>query len=556
MRRVPPRSFPGVFIEEQPAGVHPIPGVPTSIAAFVGRTRRGPVESPVAVTSFTDFETQFGPVWKESALGFGVRDFFLNGGSEALIVRLRRSDGGPLRKTDFIGAIKERASKGLYALNKADLFNLLCIPGYKNTGLGFDVDKEVISAAAMYCEARRALLLVDPPATWRTKEDAKAGIALGVGTTSKNAALFFPRLRQLNPDRKNQKEDFGPAGAVAGVFARTDAQRGVWKAPAGLEATLIGVPELAVRLTDAEAGELNLLAVNSLRDLPGAGKVVWGARTLAGSDEAASEWKYIPVRRTALFIEESLYRGTKWVVFEPNDEPLWSQIRLNVGAFLNELFRNGAFQGRTPRDSYFVKCDNQTTTQDDVNRGLVNIVVGFAPLKPAEFVVIKIQQMAGRIETWLHKIASPHHPRGKNVAGRGISALFVGKSGTGKRMAAEVLASDLQLDLYRVDLASVVSKFVGETEKKLDRIFDNAAKTGAILFFDEADALFGRRAEVSESHDRFANPKLDYLLERMEQYRGLAILATDHKSTLDSAFSRRLRFVVAFPLRSCRNYGT
>ena len=399
MSPAPPRNYPGVYLEEQPGGVHSIQGVPTSITAFIGHARRGPVDSPIATNSFADFERRFGGLWKESALGFAVRDFFLNGGSEALIVRLRRPDGGPPRKSDFIGARKEQANKGLYALNKADLFNLFCIPGYKNTGLGFDVDKEVISSAARYCEARRALLLVDSPTSWRTKADAKAGIALGVGTTSKNAALFFPRLRQPNPGRNNQKEDFGPGGAVAGVFARTDTQRGVWKAPAGKEAALIGVAELTVPLTDAETGELNPLGVNCLRNLPVVGKVVWGARTLAGSDLAASEWKYIPVRRTALFIEESLYRGTKWVVFEPNDERLWAQIRVDVGVFMQTMFRKGAFQGQTPKEGYFVKCDKETTTQNDINLGVVNVIVGFAPLKPAEFVVIKVQQMAGQIET-------------------------------------------------------------------------------------------------------------------------------------------------------------
>ena len=185
---------------------------------------------------------------------------------------------------------------------------------------------------------------------------------------------------------------------MAGVFARTDTQRGVWKAPAGLDASLNGVPALQISLTDAENGQLNPLGVNCLRSFGVAGRVVWGSRTLRGADQLADEWKYIPVRRTALFIEESLYRGTKWVVFEPNDEPLWAQIRLNVGAFMHNLFRQGAFQGSTPREAYFVKCDKETTTQNDINLGIVNIVVGFAPLKPAEFVVIKLQQMAGQIE--------------------------------------------------------------------------------------------------------------------------------------------------------------
>jgi phage tail sheath protein FI len=160
----------------------------------------------------------------------------------------------------------------------------------------------------------------------------------------------------------------------------------------------MGVPELSVSLTDEENGELNPLGINCLRSLPAAGRVVWGARTRVGDDRLASEWKYIPVRRTALYIEESLYRGTKWVVFESNDEPLWAQIRLNIGAFMHTLFRQGAFQGKTPKEAYFVKCDSETTTQDDINRGVVNIVVGFAPLKPAEFVMINLQQMAGQIQ--------------------------------------------------------------------------------------------------------------------------------------------------------------
>jgi uncharacterized protein len=173
----------------------------------------------------------------------------------------------------------------------------------------------------------------------------------------------------------------------------------VWKSPAGIDATLTGALDLSVNLSDPENGAINPLGVNCLRSFANTGPVVWGSRTLKGADSLANEWKYLAVRRTALFIEESLFRGTQWVVFEPNDEPLWAQIRLNVGAFMQDLFRQGAFQGRTPRDAYFVKCDRETTTQSDINRGVVNIVVGFAPLKPAEFVVIRIQQIAGEIPT-------------------------------------------------------------------------------------------------------------------------------------------------------------
>jgi phage tail sheath protein FI len=202
-----------------------------------------------------------------------------------------------------------------------------------------------------------------------------------------------------NPLHENMLEVFAPSGAIAGIVSRIDASRGVWKAPAGLEATLNGVFDLSVPLTDPENGELNPLGVNCLRLRPAAGPVVWGARTRQGDDRLVSEWKYVPVRRLALYLEESLYRGLQWVVFEPNDEPLWAQIRLNVGSFLQSLFRQGAFQGRTPAEAYFVKCSRETTTQNDIDRGIVNVVVGFAPLKPAEFVILRIQQIAGQIQT-------------------------------------------------------------------------------------------------------------------------------------------------------------
>jgi phage tail sheath protein FI len=219
------------------------------------------------------------------------------------------------------------------------------------------------------------------------------------GVEARNAALYFPRVIQSDPNLDDQTDTFVPCGIVAGVMARTDTQRGVWKAPAGLDAAINGVQALQVNLNDAENGMLNPLAINCLRFFPASGRVVWGGRTLRGADQLADEYKYVPVRRLALYIEESLYRGTQWVVFEPNDEPLWAQIRLNVGAFMHGLFRQGAFEGQKPADAYFVKCDKETTPQDQINLGIVNIIVGFAPLKPAEFVVIKIQQMAGQIET-------------------------------------------------------------------------------------------------------------------------------------------------------------
>jgi uncharacterized protein len=513
------QKYPGVYIQELDPGVRTITGVSTSIAAFIGRARRGPVNNPARLFSFADYERRFGGLWAESMMSFSVRHFFLNGGSEALIVRvhnlsapgasdraladLTAEDGGdPLRleaaspgewgdslrvivdhdtrdpalnlfnitveerdpeapsqvvgteqhrnlsldpnsprfvtdvldvESDLVrvaaavpfptdrpspavenlgggddgteideaqittGAGLQAAKEGLWALDKADLFNLLCIPPFTSQD---EVPPAVWDEAAGYCRDRRAMLIVDPPTTWNSADDVDAAaINAHVVARSPNAALYFPWVRVPNPLKENRLEPFPPSGAVAGVIARTDATRGVWKAPAGQEATLGAVQELQVPLTDPENGLINPLGVNALRSFRVAGRVVWGARTLVGADQLASQWKYLPVRRLALYIEESLYRGTQWVVFEPNDEPLWSQIRLNLGTFMHDLFRQGAFQGSTPGDAYFVHCDKETTTQSDIDRGIVNIIVGFAPLKPAEFVLIKIQQIARQAET-------------------------------------------------------------------------------------------------------------------------------------------------------------
>jgi uncharacterized protein len=314
------------------------------------------------------------------------------------------TDGGALQPQDYLGDQDKKT--GIFALDKADLFNLMCIPPPNRDQ---DTDVTVYVEAMKYCADRRAMLIVDADADWATRSETAVSKTLaGVsdmrsggmsGPFSRNAAIFVPRIVQVDPLLQNQLDTFVPCGMIAGIMARTDSQRGVWKAPAGLDATLGNVNALQVKFNDDENGQLNPLGINCLRSFPVNGTVVWGSRTLRGADQLADEYKYIPVRRTALYIEESLYQGTQWVVFEPNDEPLWAQIRLNVGAFMQTLFRQGAFQGRTPREAYLVKCDNETTTQNDIDRGIVNILVGFAPLKPAEFVIIKIQQLAGQVET-------------------------------------------------------------------------------------------------------------------------------------------------------------
>jgi uncharacterized protein len=501
-------NYPGVYIEELPSPVRTIVGVSTSITAFIGRALKGAVDKAETINSFADYYRTFGDLWKASNMSYAVSQYFLNGGEQAVIVRVHNGaksvvfqgpfqlqasnpgtwasylqitidtddinneqqddptlfklsvnlynmdiskknkqlltnetfhnlsakntssrfvktvleqesdlvrvsgdvpetqpqkgdfqmlpgsgdDGGPLTDDVVVGVPTDPKS-GIYLLDKVDLFNMLCIPPYNsdNTTPG-----AVYTEALDYCTKRRAMLIVDPPESWVNKDKPQTEID-GPNFSlarDKNAAIWFPRIQAPDSKQENRLRDFVPCGAVAGVIARTDSDRGVWKAPAGIEATLIGVTDLKVHLTDPENGELNPLGINCLRILPAAGRIVWGARTMRGADRLTDQWKYLPVRRTALYIEESLYRGTQWVVFEPNDEKLWAQIRLNVGAFMHDLFRQGAFQGTDPAKAYFVKCDSTTTVPYDIDRGIVNIIVGFAPLKPAEFVVLQIQQIA------------------------------------------------------------------------------------------------------------------------------------------------------------------
>ncbi|MFI9381960.1 phage tail sheath C-terminal domain-containing protein [Kutzneria sp. NPDC052558] len=302
------------------------------------------------------------------------------------------ADGTPPQASDLIGSAVDKT--GLYALADVPDLNLLVIPELATLS-GDPIP--VIAQAIRLCEDRRAFFIVDAPSAWTDLDKARSGLAGFDSVRSDHAALYFPQIVQTDP-LTGQLRSFPPSGAIAGIYAGTDTARGVWKAPAGTEAVLSGTRALTVPMTDPENGLINPLGLNALRSFPVIGPVVWGARTLAGADQLTSQWKYIPVRRLALFLEESLYRGTKWVVFEPNDEPLWGQIRLNVGAFLHTLFLQGAFQGTSAREAYFVKVDKTTTTQDDINRGVVNIVVGFAPLKPAEFVVIQIEQITGQID--------------------------------------------------------------------------------------------------------------------------------------------------------------
>jgi phage tail sheath protein FI len=278
-------------------------------------------------------------------------------------------------------------------LDPIPIFNIVCIPG--------ESDAPTLEIMQAYCASRRAFLIIDAPQTSTISGLATSG-PVGTGGTAfsgsylSNSAYYFPWVMAPDPLVGNRPRLFPPSGFVAGIYASTDASRGVWKAPAGINAGLNGVLGLQFALSDAQNGSLNPQAVNCLRQFKVYGDVVWGARTLAGNDEAGSQWKYVPIRRLALFLESSLYDGTQWVVFEPNDETLWGQVRMNIGTFMQVLFLQGAFAGTTPQQAYFVKCDGENNPASSIALGVVNILVGFAPLYPAEFVVIQIQQIVGQ----------------------------------------------------------------------------------------------------------------------------------------------------------------
>jgi hypothetical protein len=302
------------------------------------------------------------------------------------------SDGTAIAVND--GAFETQLTSttgGVSLLSQVPIFNLLCVPGEAEGG--------TISQLQAFCATYRAFLIVDAPlsASYTSLNTAHGpDPTIITAPNAANSAYYFPWISAQDPLFGNRPTLLPPCGFVAGIYAATDANRGVWKAPAGIDAGLTGALGLQFNLTDLQNGALNTLGINCLREFRTYGNVVWGARTLLGNDAVGSQWKYVPIRRFALFLESSLYEGTQWVVFEPNDEALWGQIRLNVGSFMQQLFLQGAFQGTTPQQAYFVKCDAENNPQASINQGIVNILVGFAPLYPAEFVVIQIQQIAGQ----------------------------------------------------------------------------------------------------------------------------------------------------------------
>jgi phage tail sheath protein FI len=384
---------PGIYIIEESTGARPIQAVGTSTAGFVGAAPQvdAALDTAVALNNWSEFLRTFGPQdgaakpASGNALANAVYGFFLNGGSRCYVVNTRSTD---LRKP-------------LEVLGLVDEIAIIAAPGRIAPE-----DYEALISAADNAKDRVAVL--DGPETAEADALVKgaapaAGDAAGEGPAGKGkprgaarpraseggyAAFYYPWLRVADA-LTGQEVSAPPSGHIAGIYARTDAERGVHKAPAN--ATVRGAVNVTQQIARGDQDLLNPEGLNCLRVFTGEGVKVWGARTLSKN----ANWTYVNVRRLFNMIEESIAGSTRWVVFEPNDATLWKSIRRDVGAFLTLLWRQGALQGTKPEEAFFVKCDAETNTQDDIDAGRVVTVIGIAPVKPAEFVIFRIGQSAG-----------------------------------------------------------------------------------------------------------------------------------------------------------------
>ena len=400
---------PGVYVVEEPSGARPIEAVGTSTPAFVGvvDSPDGPVGEPVAINNWMQYLRVFPTTGPSSPLTLAVGGFFANGGKRCWVLNV--GAGGTLTGTP--------RRPGLSALAEIDEIAIVAAPGFTDAAsyeallshcedLGdrvaiLDAPREVSDITLLTKVGTADTVAPAAPAAPRGGEGTDEGQespppAAAPSSTRRSAGLaprpsswgsfYFPHIRVVDPIAGGIV-DAPPSGHIAGVWARTDATRGVHKAPAN--EPLRGAVDLTYRLTSAEQGELNTAGVNAIRFFSTEGIKVWGARTLAGS---SSEWRYLNVRRLFAMVEESIVRSTSWIVFEPNDQTLWNMIRRDISSFLERLYRQGALMGRTPEEAFFVKCDDETNPQSEIDAGVVTTLVGMAPVKPAEFIVFKVSQ--------------------------------------------------------------------------------------------------------------------------------------------------------------------
>ncbi|WP_213999451.1 phage tail sheath subtilisin-like domain-containing protein [Arsukibacterium sp.] len=387
---MPDYTRPGVYVNEIPASPQPVTAVSTSTVVFVGCAASGPVNQPVLISSFTEYQQLFQRATaaeqhtQPDPMTLAVMAFFGNGGKDAYIYRLASknddNDVASLTANDYSHFYQT-------VLATLDDYSLLLLPGQHWQSNKHAQSNAVISATLTFCQQQRqCMLLLELAADLHLSSAAGASI-LGLPASS-FAALYYPWLTITNPLAKGTLT-IPPAAVAAGLYCRNDARYGVWKAPAGVTAKLMGITGLAFNIDDSIQQQLNPLGINCIRTLPRVGTVVWGARTLASQTD--QEWRYISVKRTAIFIEQSIIQSLQWAQSEPNDQPLWQAVRRNISNFLVTLFRAGAMQGVTQNEAFFVRCGlNETMTEKDINLQQLVIELGFAPVKPAEFVVISI----------------------------------------------------------------------------------------------------------------------------------------------------------------------
>jgi phage tail sheath protein FI len=349
---MPEYLHPGVYIEEVSTQPQPIEGVSTSTTGFIAVSQRGPLLGPI--TSFAEFLQLAGPPQSVN-LVLAIRGFFENGGLRCFVARIAPTD--PLQA-------------GLDALS-GEAISILCCPD----------EHQVPNAAALmaaHCEKRKDRMCI-----LHSPQPAIPDSTHQVPVHSSYAAYYYPWLAVTALDGVSTVT-IPPSGHIAGIYARTDTQRGVWKAPAN--AALVGVTALSQAINDAESELLSSLGINVLRSFPGKGFLVWGARTTS----LDSEWKYVNVRRLLIFLEHSIDKGVQWAVFEPNGPALWATVRSAIDNFLFNIWKSGALQGAKPDEAFFVRCDPTTMTQSDIDNGRLIGLVGVAPLRPAEFVIFRV----------------------------------------------------------------------------------------------------------------------------------------------------------------------
>lgn len=388
---------PGVYIEEVAAGERPFAGAETAVAAFVGQARTGPFNTPTRVDTWTQFSAVFGGFPAAGALAQSVHGFFLNGGGLCHIVRIGHDDPdddgvrpGGVRAEDYVGNVTE--GTGIAGLEAIPAITMLCAPdlmgAYQRGALDLDSVHAVQTALISHCESmggRMAILDAPPGLTaqrvrqWRLDEARH---------DSPNAALYRPWLETVDP-ATGSPTLVPPSGHIAGIWCRSDDTHGVQRAPANEEVR--GATGLELDVTRTATDVVNPVGINVIRSFPGRGILVWGARTLSSQPQ----WRYLSVRRLVNHLEKSILKGTSWVAFEPSDEATWSRIRRGVNAFLDDQWRAGAILGATPREAFFVKCDSETNTAEDIATGHVVFIVGVAAARPAEFVIFRVTQSSG-----------------------------------------------------------------------------------------------------------------------------------------------------------------